>query len=135
MSIQYYIPDRTLQNALIILRTKKSNTVILSCKKCPNGVSPTGTEFHSFANVLWPILSFIFVSISHFCVDAIAQEEWSQVSRIIMTIILTIACFVPTVTLVIFLSLHFTKWIPAEPRTNQTKQTYERWPADIDIGD
>ena len=117
MSIQYYIPDRTLQNAWIIMRTKKTKTVILSCKKCPNGVSPTGTEYHTVANVLWPILSFIFVTISHFCVDAIAQEEWSMVSRIILTILLTIACFVPTVPFVIFLSLHCTKWIPAGENT------------------
>ena len=53
MSKQQYTPDRTWKNFLTMFRSKNNSPVVLSCKACPNGVSPRFQRY-SYGNTAQP---------------------------------------------------------------------------------
>ena len=108
MNNNFYSPDRTWKNVWIVLRSKKGTNVVLSCKTCPQGVSPKGKNYNYVMTYLcyffglWlPVLLYYFI----------IPTEWSKSNKIIMVLFIT-TFWMPISSILVFISFRFSKWIP-----------------------
>ena len=124
---QRYYPDGTGKNIFTVLRAKNNGTIVLSCKKCPTGVSPKW-KYYSFALLLLSnFLGFLFCTLFYdqvfSFVDIATPAEWSNKTNMVITIILLILCWLLIGPIIVLLSFHFSKWIPAESKRCQSENT------------
>ena len=118
MSKQQYTPDRTWKNFLTMFRSKNNCPVVLSCKACPNGVSPKFQRysyiFVTLCNALAIIFFFLFRNYIYSFVETVTPLGWSNQSRALIVLLLAVLLFyIFLPILVLSLSFHFMKWVPA----------------------
>ena len=96
---QRYYPDRTVKNLLTVLRAKNNDTIVLSCKKCPTGVSPKWKYYIfallSLSNFLGFLFCEIFFEHAFSFVNMATPAEWSDNTNTVITIILLILRCLP----------------------------------------
>ena len=124
MKKQRYTPDCTWRNILTVLRSKNNSTIVLSCKKHTNGVSPKCKSYWFASLLLCNSLGFLFCTLIHdyafLFVDMVIPTDYSNKTNTLITYILLALCWLLIGTIIVFLSFHFTKWIPAAPRNDKT---------------
>lgn len=120
MQNQIYTPDRTWKNVWIVLRSTNNRRTVLSCKACPQGVSPKWKYYNSVTSFLCYLLG-VFLPL--FLYYFVVPKGWSKANKIIVLLFLTIF-WVPISTILVFISFRFIKWMPADnqPTVNQTKR-------------
>ena len=109
MKNRVYMPDRTWKNVWIVLRSKRDSKLVLSCKACPQGVSPKGKNYNYGMTFLCYSLGFWFPALLYFF---IIPKEWSKANRFLM-VLFTTAFWMPLSSILVFISFHFAKWVPA----------------------
>lgn len=109
---QYY-PDFTLKNANKVIWSKKKQTVVLTSKNSPHGVSPAGRGFiYAAAEFGVIVISLVFAVLS-VLVHHFAPKEWSEIVKIICMFVLSTACYAALLPICVLLSLRFSRWVPA----------------------
>lgn len=117
MSKTKYMPDRTLKNIRLAANSKRNMKPVLSCKACPEGVSPE--KSYGF----WRIFFYYLFSF-HLCrvlrdpirsfVNVIVSEEWNHVTAAFLSFVLAVFCCMVLSPIFVLLSFYFKNWIPAE---------------------
>ena len=118
MKKHLYSPDKTLKNAMRIM-FQRYGTVVLSCKDCPQGVSPTGKGYVFAACTLIWNLSLISYAFSIKIINYIAPVTWSTSTKRLYTLFSVLGFCAVLVPVSTFLSMGFTKWVPAQSDPNK----------------
>ena len=116
-----YTPDRTWKNVWIVLRSKKESKVVLSCKACPQGVSPKGKNYNYGMTFLCYCLGFWLPVLLYYF---IIPKEWSKANKTFM-ILFTTVLWIPISTILVFISFHLSKWVPAS--ADQSGGRFSDW--------
>ena len=116
-----YHPDWTWKNIWTIMRSNKRSTIVLSCRDCPNGLSPNG-KFPRIVSLLSYSLGFLLAMALHdrisYLAAIIAPASGSEIiRRCIGCLIMLLSAFViiPIIAPIIaLLSFCLPIWTPAE---------------------
>lgn len=112
MNKYYYNPDRTWKNVWKVLRTQRSNPLVLTCKACSDGVSPRGKYYHSIIVSLSFSLGFLLPFLLQIIVF---PEGWSKTTKALLSILALMISCLPLASIPVLLSFHIPKWwAPAE---------------------
>lgn len=124
MKQQDFTPDRTMKNAMRVIRSRKNKTLILSCKYCFKGISPCGTRYRKAALALSVVLSLAITILIFVFSDEIRDlfrfTSNIELKRVIIICVLTVAYCYLILPVSILLTLQSSKWVPTE-RLNQSK--------------
>ena len=121
-----YKPDFTLKNAKKVIWGKKKQTIVLSCKNSPHGVSPTERWFIYVAAEFGVIFISLVFAILSVLVHQYAPKAWSEIVKTICILLLSVACYGGLLPICVLLSLRFSRWVPAwnpDEKNEQTQRT------------
>lgn len=107
-----YIPDRTWKNAWQIIRSKKNPAIVLSCKNCPQGVSPKGKGYYYAGLFLAGTINVGLISFFEIFLDY--PKEWCSFFKNFCACLLTLACDVVVAPVCVLLTLRFSRWVPTQ---------------------
>ena len=113
---KYYKPDRSLKNVWTVLRYRRHTTLVLSCKDCPLGVSPT-RSWYAFA-ISYPcgLLGFLLWAVwVKPALDGILPEGWSGLPRLAISFLTLLLVMLALAAILTLLSFYVTKWVQADP--------------------
>lgn len=118
MNVQKYTPDRTWKNVWTILRSTNKSAIVLSCKECPQGVSPKSGHYSKTMGFLLYSLGYFtvlfFLNLFSVFEDSTASEGMIKTIRIILCALTSILCWVTVVPIIVFVSFRVSKWVPAQ---------------------
>lgn len=124
MKNQNYYPDQTWKNVWTVLRSNKKDTITLSCKEIPEGVSPKWKKYNSIITLLCIILAFsLYVSLRGY-IDLLANIVfpigWSNKLKFTFSFLFVFPFCILLASIIVPLSFRFSIWIPAHNQTNST---------------
>ena len=116
-----FIPDRTLQNAWRVIRSNKKTVIVLSCKKCPQGVSPKGNKYRTAAWALSVVLSIALISLLLLEFSGYIQRlymDHGTIIKILFAFVISMLYCSVVLPISVLITLPVSKWTPAD-KVNQ----------------
>ena len=107
MDKQNYTPDRTWKNVWAVLRPKRNKTLILTCKECPEGVSPKEKKYISIISFLCYTLGFILTIVLQ---AFVFPEEWCKTVKALLSILALMISCLPLAAIPVLLSFNISRW-------------------------
>ena len=117
MKKHFYSPDKTLKNAMRIL-FQSYRKVVLSCKDCPQGVSPAGKGYLIATGILDWILLLISYAFSTKFISFIAPVTWGTSIKRMCNFLTVLGVCTVLFPVSAILTMGFTKWVPAKSDNN-----------------
>ena len=117
MSKTKYTPDRTWKNVRIASNAKTNMKPVLSCKACPEGVSPEKNYGFFWVLIHYLICFLLFCVLRNpirSFVNVIVPEEWNHAIAAFLSFGLEVSCCLVPVPISVLLSFYYKKWVPAE---------------------
>lgn len=106
-----YNPDLTWKNVRTVLRSNRKSRIVLSCKECPEGISPKKKYYFGGICFLCYTLGFLLVNALRVWIIPI---EWSIAIKILVSFLALFICSLPLSSILIFLSFSLSEWEPSE---------------------
>ena len=119
MMKKIYNPDRTLKNAVLVIRSRKNKPPVLSCRSCPQGVIPADNKYRiatgaCSAAISLPIVLLILIYAKE--IRGLFSFTTSiDLKRILFSFILLVTYFLIILPVSALLTLRVSRWIPAKP--------------------
>ncbi len=119
MMQKIYNPDRTLKNAVLVIRSRKNKPPVLSCRSCPQGVSPYDNKYRKAAWACSAAISLLVVLLILIYAKEIrcllGFTTSIDLKRMIFSIILSVIYCLIILPVSALLTLRVSRWIPAKP--------------------